>query len=396
MSERRTARKHRSSSLVYREPEESLEQLSDQSALPNLNSDWMNAKGAWLIHIVIIILLRIFSGAVPGVSPELSWTLTNFVYMFGSYIMFHWVKGVPFEFNSGAYDRLNMWEQMDSGEQHTPNKKFLVMVPVVLFLVSTHYTNYNLFFFTINFCATLAVVIPKMPFMRLRDAWTLVVDMRGHHYGDYCDVYLTHDSMSVRKAHNSGRNHLRNVVEYYSQISHEKAQSVIDSITNSYAAEGQGAMNPMLGAHPPGAGMPGVGGAPGFPPPFGFPGMPNARPGVMPPPPFGMNMPTSGPGGLPPLPSARGMNAPPFPFPQPSPSSASPSTSTGPTIPPPNFPAGMPFPPPGAGIGNFPQFPGAPGGFPPSGSSQQGPPGGYSLPPPPPGMRDGSGSEKRR
>ena len=33
--------------------------------------------------------------------------------------------------------------------------------------------------------------------------------------GDYCDVYLTHDSMSVRKAHNTGKNHLRNVVEYY-------------------------------------------------------------------------------------------------------------------------------------------------------------------------------------
>ncbi|KAH6649825.1 U1 zinc finger-domain-containing protein, partial [Chaetomium tenue] len=53
---------------------------------------------------------------------------------------------------------------------------------------------------------------------------------------DYCDVYLTHDSMSVRKAHNSGRNHLRNVVDYYQQIGHEKAQSVIDSITSSYAA----------------------------------------------------------------------------------------------------------------------------------------------------------------
>lgn len=33
--------------------------------------------------------------------------------------------------------------------------------------------------------------------------------------GDYCDVYLTHDSMSVRKAHNAGRNHLRNVQAYY-------------------------------------------------------------------------------------------------------------------------------------------------------------------------------------
>jgi U1 small nuclear ribonucleoprotein C len=63
---------------------------------------------------------------------------------------------------------------------------------------------------------------------------------------DYCDVYLTHDSMSVRKAHNSGRNHLRNVVDYYQQIGHEKAQSVIDSITSSYADAGQAAQNPML------------------------------------------------------------------------------------------------------------------------------------------------------
>ncbi|KAK8050516.1 hypothetical protein PG994_012246 [Apiospora phragmitis] len=68
---------------------------------------------------------------------------------------------------------------------------------------------------------------------------------------DYCDVYLTHDSMSVRKAHNSGRNHLRNVVDYYQQIGHEKAQSVIDSITSSYAAEGQAHANPMLPQNQP-------------------------------------------------------------------------------------------------------------------------------------------------
>jgi hypothetical protein len=38
---------------------------------------------------------------------------------------------------------------------------------------------------------------------------------RASVFCDFCDVYLTHDSMSVRKAHNSGRNHLRNVVDYY-------------------------------------------------------------------------------------------------------------------------------------------------------------------------------------
>jgi hypothetical protein len=83
--------------------------------------------------------------------------------MFGSYLMFHWVQGVPFEFNAGAYDNLNMWEQIDNGDQYTPAKKFLLSVPIVLFLLSTHYTHYDLTYFMINFLATLGVVIPKLP-----------------------------------------------------------------------------------------------------------------------------------------------------------------------------------------------------------------------------------------
>lgn len=38
-------RRRRSSSLVYKEPPESLEQLSDQASVPNLNAEWVNAKG---------------------------------------------------------------------------------------------------------------------------------------------------------------------------------------------------------------------------------------------------------------------------------------------------------------------------------------------------------------
>ncbi|KAJ9202867.1 hypothetical protein DTO164E3_2840 [Paecilomyces variotii] len=218
---------------------------------------------------------------------------------------------------------------------------------------------------------------------------------------DYCDVYLTHDSMSVRKAHNSGRNHLRNVVEYYQQIGHEKAQSVIDSITSSYAAEGQ--VNPMLQQGAPGAYPP--------PPPFGFPG----RPGQLPPPPFGM---PGGPGipppGMVPPPGGRGL-----PFPPPFPPSATGTPPTGGFPPPlPNMPGGLPFPPPPGGLPpNFqvppPGAPGAPG-FPPVPSipGQAGPspspgpgaagspppgPAGYAAPPggappglpgPPPGLGD--------
>ena len=92
--------------------------------------------------------------------------------MFGSYLMFHWVRGVPFEFNSGAYDNLNMWEQIDNGDQYTPAKKFLLSVPIVLFLLSTHYTHYDFTYFTINFLAVLAVVVPKLPSVSaLVEAW---------------------------------------------------------------------------------------------------------------------------------------------------------------------------------------------------------------------------------
>lgn len=125
--------------------------------------------GAWTIHPVLIIALKILCDIIPGMTQEVSWTLTNIIYMAVTYLMFHYVRGVPFEFNAGAYDNLNMWEQIDDGDQYTPTKKFLLTVPVVLFLLSTHYTHYNLTYFVVNFLALMAVVIPKLPqFHRMR------------------------------------------------------------------------------------------------------------------------------------------------------------------------------------------------------------------------------------
>ncbi|CAG8646294.1 8653_t:CDS:2, partial [Racocetra persica] len=81
----------------------------------------------------------------------------------GSFVMFHWVKGVPFDFNSGAYDGLTLWEQIDNGAQFTPAKKYLTAVPIGLFLLSTHYTHYDAFTFLINFTFLLVVLIAKLP-----------------------------------------------------------------------------------------------------------------------------------------------------------------------------------------------------------------------------------------
>lgn len=81
--------------------------------------------------------------------------------------MFHYVQGIPFEFNAGAYDNLNMWEQIDNGDQYTPTKKFLLSVPILLFLLSTHYTHYDLTYFIINCMAVMSVVIPKLPSVQI-------------------------------------------------------------------------------------------------------------------------------------------------------------------------------------------------------------------------------------
>lgn len=110
--------------------------------------------------------------ALPSITQDLSWTIVNLGYAAVSFTMFHFVTGVPFESNlssSGAWDDLTLWEQIDSGAQYTPAKKWLTSVPILLFLISTHYTKYEPVLFAINFLATLFVLFPKLPILhRLR------------------------------------------------------------------------------------------------------------------------------------------------------------------------------------------------------------------------------------
>ena len=138
--------------------------------------------------MVLIIALKVLFDIIPGISQETSWTLTNISYMFGSYLMFHYVRGVPFDFNAGAYDNLNMWEQIDNGDQYTPAKKFLLSVPIILFLLSTHYTHYDLTYFTINFLAVLGVVLPKLPWVSDSEREPLEVNchLTRHHRAIVC------------------------------------------------------------------------------------------------------------------------------------------------------------------------------------------------------------------
>ncbi|CAL5194402.1 unnamed protein product [Lathyrus oleraceus] len=102
------------------------------------------------------------------------------------------------------------------------------------------------------------------------------------YYCDYCDTYLTHDSPSVRKQHNSGYKHKANVRSYYLQFEEQQTQSLIDQRIKEHLGQAAAfqqvgvAFNPMMAQRPsmpilppprfpiPGS-APGLGGQPLFP-----------------------------------------------------------------------------------------------------------------------------------
>ncbi|ORX53536.1 zf-U1-domain-containing protein [Hesseltinella vesiculosa] len=101
------------------------------------------------------------------------------------------------------------------------------------------------------------------------------------YYCEYCDVYLTHDSPSVRKGHNAGRNHIANVRQYYSEIPPDQSNRILHELTHAYEVRGELIPPQYTGAFVPGFGppvrppFPGV--RPGFPP-FGNMSTVNNRP----------------------------------------------------------------------------------------------------------------------
>lgn len=74
-------RKRSSSIVMVQKIEQSPEELLDQSAGFNANADWVNAKGAWLIHVLLIFLGKIMLDVVPGMQQDLSWTIVNLGYI---------------------------------------------------------------------------------------------------------------------------------------------------------------------------------------------------------------------------------------------------------------------------------------------------------------------------
>jgi hypothetical protein len=80
----------------------------------------------------------------------------------------HWRKGSVVEADQGEYDDLTWWEQLDGGHAWTNSKRFLTLVPVVLFFAAMHALRDSQDYFSLmypNVVIFVVSLVAKMPFM---------------------------------------------------------------------------------------------------------------------------------------------------------------------------------------------------------------------------------------
>uniref|UniRef100_A0A8R7PHS9 ORM1-like protein 3 n=4 Tax=Triticinae TaxID=1648030 RepID=A0A8R7PHS9_TRIUA len=161
----------------------------------NKNTEWFMYPGVWTTYIFILFVSWLLILSIFGCTPGMAWTLVNLGHFAITYHFFHWKKGTPFADDQGMYNRLTWWEQMDNGKQLTRNRKFLVVVPVVLighcsialmyeytnfvqatsnhrrnynssmYLIASHTTDYQHPMLFLNTIAVTVLVVAKLPNM---------------------------------------------------------------------------------------------------------------------------------------------------------------------------------------------------------------------------------------
>lgn len=131
----------------------------------NKNTEWVTYPGVWTIYIFIVFFSWLLVLSLLGCSPGMAWTIVHLSHFFVTYIFFHWKKGTPFADDQGIYNGLTWWEQIENGKQLTRNRKFLTVVPVVLYLIASHTTDYENPMLVLNTIAVFVLVVAKFPHM---------------------------------------------------------------------------------------------------------------------------------------------------------------------------------------------------------------------------------------
>ena len=109
---------------------------SSFGAEPNRNTEWVRSPYFFFAYYGLVIasnwVVFLILRPLGKPYPAYSWSVINALHSALSFLMMHWLKGVPFAVHDGAdqgrYDKDTFWEQIDDGRQWTPSKKKFIIV----------------------------------------------------------------------------------------------------------------------------------------------------------------------------------------------------------------------------------------------------------------------------
>jgi cobalamin synthase len=128
----------------------------------NKNVNWLNLPGVWTWYIALVLLGWLLLSALAD-DAGLAWTYIHLVHGVVSFYLLHWTKGSPAQEDQGKYDALTFWEQIDDQVYATRTRLFLTAMPIVLYILATHSTDFRKQPLALNLAVVIIVCIAKLP-----------------------------------------------------------------------------------------------------------------------------------------------------------------------------------------------------------------------------------------
>eukprot|EP00210_Caulerpa_lentillifera_P003666 g3500.t1 len=129
----------------------------------NKNTNWLDSPSAWFWYVSMIVATWLALSVL--VEGGFAWTYVHLIHGVVTFYLLHWNKGSPVEDDQGKWDALTFWEQLNDEEQGTMTRKFFTVVPVVLFILATHGSDFKRQPLFLNLLIVVVLVVAKIPSM---------------------------------------------------------------------------------------------------------------------------------------------------------------------------------------------------------------------------------------
>lgn len=127
------------------------------------NVAWTLQRGSWIIHVLVILLLKLTLSIALG--DDLAWQFSLIIYNVSTFVFFHMIPGDPF---NDRYSVYTFWEQLSEQLEGTPGLIFIALFPLIAFTAINFIVRWNVVLLWTCIASLFLVTVPKFGFMHLR------------------------------------------------------------------------------------------------------------------------------------------------------------------------------------------------------------------------------------